>query len=163
MMQKLAVLILLAASAGAASAPDALTPLRPLAGAWTGQMTCKTGNYGTAANLAESRGGMVVRYNSVSGGPAPMRANGQVSVSPAPKGTFIAASSQGVSVKVSLAEKGQVLIFEPDPASTGLAALIQFSGTARLDKKRTKAVLRFTVASPLGPDSCMGSMAKKAR
>jgi hypothetical protein len=135
-----------------------------LAGAWTGQLTCKTGNYGAAANLIDGGTTMVVRYNSVSGGPTPMRANGRVDVRPRGKpGEFTAVSSQGVAVKVSLAEKGQVLLFEPDPAATGLAALIKFSGTARLDKKRTKATLRFTVASPLGPDSCMGAMAKSVQ
>lgn len=155
--------VLLAASASFAAAPDAMKPLRPEVGAWTGQMVCKTGNYGVGASLFESRAMMVVSYNTASGGENPQKARGRVQVVPGPRAGGFIASSGAVSVKVTVAEKGQVLLFEPDPASTGMAALIKFSGTARLDKRRTKALLRFTIASPLGPDSCMGTMVKKLR
>jgi hypothetical protein len=111
-------------------------------------------------SIDESDGQLVASYNAASGGAAPMKANGSVGIAPRSKpGEFIA-TSNGVAVKVTLAEKGQVLIFSPDPSATGLGALMQFAGTARLDKKRTKAVVRYTLTTPLGSDSCMGSMAK---
>ena len=131
-----------------------------LVGAWTGQMTCSTGHYGVGVSLFESQGALVARYKAASGGDNPMKTDGRVAVTPRSKPGEFTAQSNGVSVKVTLAEKGQVLIFAPDPAATGLAALIKFSGTARLDKKRTKAVVRYTVTTPLGSDPCMGSMKK---
>jgi hypothetical protein len=165
MVERIAVLaaLVFSVAASSAAAPDSMKPLRSLVGAWTGQLSCKSGNYGAGANLFESSGALIVSYNSASGGAAPQKAAGRVEVHPRPKpGEFIAVSA-GVSVKVTLSEKGQVLLFEPDPAATGLAALVQFSGTARLDKKRTKGALRFTVTSPLGSDPCLGTMTKSTQ
>lgn len=151
--------LLLAASALAAT-PDRVAPLRPLVGRWAGRMNCTTGNYGATVGLEEQDGALFARYDAASDGATPLKAAGNVGVAPRPKAGEFVATSNGVAVKVTVAEKGQVLVFSPAPA-TGLGAMILFSGTARLDKKRANAIVRYTVKTPLGTDSCMGSMSRK--
>jgi hypothetical protein len=154
-----AALLFLAASALAA-APDRMKPLRPLVGQWSGQVNCTTGNYGANISLEDADGGLFARYDAASLGASPLSAKGDVGVAPRPKAGEFVATSNGVAVKVTLAEKGQVLVFSPLPSSNAMAGVITFAGTARLDKKRTKAIVRYTIKSPIGNDSCMGSMAR---
>lgn len=154
-----AACVALALSARAA-APDPVKPLRPIVGAWSGSFNCKTGNYDAHVGIEDAEGGLFARYDAASTGPIPLSAKGDVGVVPRAKPGEFTATSNGVAVKITLAEKGQVLVFAPAARADGAAAAIRFAGTARLDKKRTKAVVRFTVTTPLGPDSCMGSMAR---
>ena len=154
-------LALLLLATAAAAAPDPMKPLRPIVGAWEGQVQCTTGGYGATITLEEADGGIFARYDAASLGAVPMGAKGDVGVAPRDKPGEFTATSNGVAVKVALAEKGRVLVFSPLPSKGGIGAMVQFAGTARLDKKRTKAVVRYTVKSPIGTDSCMGSMARK--
>lgn len=151
---------LLLATAARAAAPDPVKPLRPIVGAWSGSFNCKTGSYDANVSIEDAEGGLFARYDASSTGPVPLGAKGDVGVVPRAKAGEFTASSNGVVVKITLAEKGQVLVFAPAARADGAASAIRFAGTARLDKKRTKAVVRFTVTTPLGPDSCMGSMAR---
>jgi hypothetical protein len=152
-------LLLLAASALAA-APDPMKPLRPLIGRWSGRVNCGTGDYGLKLTLEDADGGLFARYEAASLGASPLSGKGDVGVVPRPKPGEFVATSNGVSVRIALAEKGRVLIFSPLPSSNPMAAAVKFAGTARLDKKRAKAVLRYTVKTPIGDDTCLGSMTR---
>jgi len=160
MSRSLAALCLCLALPAIAAAPDRMKPLRAIVGAWSGSFNCKTGSYDANVSIEEAEGGLFARYDASSTGPIPMGAKGDVGVVPRAKTGEFTATSNGVAVKISLAEKGQVLVFAPAARADGSAATVRFAGTARLDKKKTKAVVRFTVTTPIGPDSCMGSMAR---
>jgi hypothetical protein len=160
----LAAILPAAARAAEAPAPDAFAELRPLIGGWSGRMICDKGNFSVGMAIDERDGKIVARYSTILIGTR-AHAGGSADVNPGSKpGRFTASAESAVgkaSVRISTAEKGRVLIFAPDPAATGLMALIKFTGTARLDKARTKASVRYTTITPLGSEPCAGTLTKQ--
>ena len=169
-MTRLAALVLLAASLAPApahadepAAPDAFADLRPLIGGWSGRMICDDGNFSIGMAVEDKEGKIAARYSTIMVGTSAKAAGSATLEAGAKPGKFTAGAQSPAgqaTVRIAAAEKGRLLIFSPDPAMTGLLALIKFSGTARLDKARANARIRYTMKTPIGVESCSGTMAK---